>query len=160
MYEPLDLARFALSEFRRGLEGLTEPEAQTRLPKADGTQMNAISWTVAHIAGHWLHRPAKLTRFAFGSPDPTPPTLAEALGWLEEGRVFMESWLPRADEALMVRMPEGTGGENVGTSLIRAVLHTWFHTGEINAVRQMLGHREIPYVGQVLGAMEWKPAGT
>ena len=48
MFQPTDLARFALSEFERGLDGLTEEETRTRVAKADGTQMNAISWTVGH----------------------------------------------------------------------------------------------------------------
>ena len=43
---------------------------------------------------------------------------------------------------------------------MRAVLHTWFHTGEINAVRQMLGHAEIPFVGKMLGNLEWRGASA
>ncbi len=38
---------------------------------------------------------------------------------------------------------------------MRATLHTWFHAGEINAVRQMLGHAEIPFVGTMIGQLEW-----
>lgn len=159
MYHPGDLAMFALSEFERGLEGLSEDEAQRRIEKAGGSRMNAISWTAAHIAGHWLHRPARLDRYNFGSDDPTPPTLAEARALLAEARAYTSGWLARADDRLMAHVPEGTGGENVGTALMRAILHTWFHAGEINAVRQMLGHPEIPFVGQMLGNLEWRPAG-
>ena len=43
---------------------------------------------------------------------------------------------------------------------MRAVLHTWFHAGEINAVRQMLGHAEIPFVGEMLGSIEWRGASA
>ena len=50
-----------------------------------------------------------------------------------------------------------TRGESVGTALMRATLHTWYHAGEINAVRQMLGHAEIGFVGQMVGRLEWKP---
>jgi hypothetical protein len=39
---------------------------------------------------------------------------------------------------------------------MRATLHTWFHIGEINAVRQLLGHKEIPYVGKLIGTLEWQ----
>ena len=158
MFEPAQIARFALSEFRRGLDGLTDDEARVRMRKADGTEMNAISWTACHVAGHWLHRPPELHRYRFGSDDPTPPPLSEALSLLENARAFMESWVPTASEELMLRIPPGnvTGGENVGTALMRATLHTWFHTGEINAIRQMLGHPEIPFVGQMRGNLEWK----
>ena len=156
MFHPLDLARFAIDEFLRGLDGLTEEEAARRLDKADGTQMNAPAWTTAHLAYHWLQRPERLRRYSWGSDDPTPPTLAEARGWLEEGRRHTEDWLSRADAALMASIPPRTGGESVGTSLMRATLHTWFHIGEINAIRQMLGHPEIGFVGDMIGHLEWR----
>jgi hypothetical protein len=158
MYKSNELAMFALAEFERGLQGLTEEEAAVRMKKADGSSMNAIAWTVAHIAGHWLNRPEHLRRYSWGSDDPTPPSLADAIAWLREGRAFAERWLPGADDALLQRVPEdgSTGGENIGTAVLRATLHTWFHTGEINAVRQMLGHAEIPYVGKMLGVVEWR----
>ena len=157
MYAPLELARFALSEFERGLEGLTDDEARTRLTKADGTQMNAISWIIAHIAGHWLLRPPELDRYNFRSTDPTPPSLDEARKCLADAKAFVERWLPSADEALFSYLPpENADGETVGTGLMRAILHTWFHTGEINAIRQMLGHAEIGYVGKLLGNLEWR----
>jgi predicted site-specific integrase-resolvase len=47
-------------------------------------------------------------------------------------------------------------GESIGTAIMRATLHTWFHAGEINAVRQMLGHAEMPFVGAMLGRLEWQ----
>ncbi len=62
MYHANELADFALSEFQRGLEGLTEEEFQARTPKADGTQMNAISWIVGHIASRWLGVAAHVTQ--------------------------------------------------------------------------------------------------
>jgi hypothetical protein len=58
MFNITDIVMFALGEFRRGLDGLTDDEARWRPEKADGTEMNAISWTVCHIGGHWLWRPA------------------------------------------------------------------------------------------------------
>ncbi len=155
MYRPSDLARFALSEFARGLEGITAEEAQTRLTKADGTQMNSISWIVCHIANHWLRPSARLQRFAFGSGDPTPPPLDEALALLQEARAALR-WLGSVDDGFLAAKPRGaSGAENLGTYVMRAALHTWFHTGEINAIRQMLGHPEIPFVGQMLGNLEW-----
>ena len=50
MYLASELASYALSEFERGIEGVTDDEAHVRLTKADGSKMNAISWIVAHIA--------------------------------------------------------------------------------------------------------------
>ena len=157
MYYPYDLARFALAEFARGVEGLTDDEARTRLTKADGTQMNAISWIAGHIAGHWLRRPARLDRFDFGSNDATPPSLEEALQLLGEAQATIAA-IGNADDALLSSKPGGgrDPGENIGTAIMRAVLHTWFHTGEINAIRQMLGHPEISFVGQMIGNLEWR----
>ncbi len=156
MYDPHELARFALSEFERGLQGLTDEEARTRVTKADGTQTNAISWTVGHIAGHWLSRPSRLQRFAPGTDDPTPPPLAEALKLLDESKASIAG-IARADEALLSSKPGGgLGEESLGTALMRAVLHTWFHAGEINAVRQMLGQPAIAFVGPMVGKLEWR----
>ena len=168
MYPTHELAGFALSEFRRGLEGLTEEEIQARTAKADGTQMNAISWIVGHIASHWLGVAAYATqgefpaaligRFNGPSADPTPPPLGEALQMLDDARDATD-WTSTADDALLSTTyhdsPTGRHG-NVGTALMRAILHTWFHAGEINSVRQMLGHPEIPFVGSMVDKLEWR----
>jgi hypothetical protein len=36
-------------------------------------------------------------------------------------------------------------GESVGTRLLRTTYHYFFHTGEAHAVRQKLGHPDLPY---------------
>jgi hypothetical protein len=159
MFQIADMVMFALSEFRRGLDGLTDDEARWRAKKADGTEMNAISWTVCHIAGHWLWRPERLDRFTFGSSDPTPPSLREAMAILDEAIAFQKTWLAGLTREKLASKPPGFQGESVGTGIMRATLHTWFHTGEINAVRQLLGHKEIPYVGVLLGNLEWRGDG-
>ena len=156
-YLTIDIVRFALSEFERGLEGLNDEDARKRLRKADGSEMNAISWTVCHIAGHWLNRPQRLTRYASGSKNAEPPPLDEALVILAEAKGFTDTWLPEAKDEFLASKPENLGRESVSTSLMRAVLHTWFHTGEINAIRQMLGHEEIGFVGPMIGKLEWHP---
>src|SRR5690606_24941770 len=53
MFRDHELVAFSIAEFRRGLEGLTPEEALVRHPKADGTTVNAISWTVMHVGNHW-----------------------------------------------------------------------------------------------------------
>ena len=40
--------------------------------------------------------------------------------------------------------------ESIGTLLLRNIYHYWFHTGEAHAIRQMLGHRDLPqFVGDM-----------
>ena len=172
-YRPDDLARFAISEFARGLEGLTAEEAQSRIAKTGGGEMNAITWIVSHIVGHWLsvaayakdgELPWHLVRFVGEAADPTPPALQEALKLLRDAKASID-WLTDADETLLSTTREEhllskQGQDNIGTVLINAVLHTWFHTGEINAIRQMLGHAEIPFVGEMLGKLEWQGVPT
>ena len=180
MYAPVELARFALSEFERGLAALADEEARTRLTKADGTQMNSISWIVGHVTQHWLtvrslatleRRPSGLRPFVSGpAADPTPPPLSSVVKLFQEAKASID-WIAKADNALMATTREeiikasatpaqielGIPQESVGTALMRAILHTWFHIGEINAIRQMLGHSEIFFVGRLAGNLEWRP---
>ena len=86
--------------------------------------MNAITWAMAHIAGHWLSRPQRLDGFNFQSNDPTPPSLADARQWLDEAEQFTEGWLPAADDALLSSKPDFLRGESIGTGVMRATLHT------------------------------------
>lgn len=157
MYNTTELAAVTISEFRRGLEGLTPEEALVRHPKADGSTMNAASWIVAHIADHWDNAQA----YALGrepgllgpARDGTPPPLEDALVRLEAATGWL-GWIEAAGDARMSRHPEGRP-YSPGTFLLRAVMHTWFHCGEINAIRQLLGHHEIAFVGPFDGALEW-----
>jgi hypothetical protein len=38
---------------------------------------------------------------------------------------------------------------------MRNTYHYFFHAGEINAVRQQLGHPEIPFIGLMRGHLEF-----
>lgn len=41
-------------------------------------------------------------------------------------------------------------GSNIGTMLRRSTYHYWFHNGEANAIRQLLGHANVPeFVGDI-----------
>ena len=41
-------------------------------------------------------------------------------------------------------------GQTVGSALRRVTYHYWYHVGEIQAIRQMLGHTRLPdYVGDM-----------
>ncbi|MQA00755.1 MAG: hypothetical protein GEU80_15765 [Dehalococcoidia bacterium] len=160
MYRTSELASFAIDEFRRGLEGVTADEGVWRAEKADGTQMNAISWSVQHIGAHWHNVGLAVQGLPFENRNPprdgTPPEYAAALALFDEATRDL-GWLERADDAAMLRTPPELRSENVSHFLARATLHTWFHAGEVNAVRQLLGHPEIRFVGDLGGRLGWVP---
>src|SRR3990172_4641100 len=148
MFYPGDLARFALAEFERGIEGVSPEEALVRLKKADGSLMNAISWTIAHISTHWLTTLAyakkepstpNWRRFVGREADPTPLPLDEAKQMLAVAKEAAEWWAGADGSALSYKRDDRP--ERAGTGLMRVILHTWFHMGEMNAIRQMLGHK-------------------
>ncbi len=157
MYDTTELAVVTVAEFRRGLEGLTAEEALVRHPKADGSTMNAVSWIVAHIAAHWDSAQA----YAMGreaaplqpAADGTPPPYEDALVRLEMATGWL-GWIAAAGDMRMSRQHEGRQ-HTPGTFLLRAVMHTWFHCGEINSIRQLLGHPEIAFVGPFDGKLAW-----
>jgi len=47
--------------------------------------------------------------------------------------------------------------ESVGTMLYRNTYHYWFHTGEAHAIRQMLGHGELPQLVGNMSAALYRP---
>ena len=159
MTHPLvDQFRFTRSEWLRGLEGLTEEEAACHFG-----QMNSISWTVGHLAWHeqrtFLQRPQNTIlfpqlneRFAYGAPMSTP-SLKEML---EIWHAVTDAVNPYLDtlttqglltELLLNGEPVG---QSRGSALRRITYHYWYHIGEIQAIRQMLGHMNLPeYVGDI-----------
>ena len=42
---------------------------------------------------------------------------------------------------------------------MRNAFHYWFHAGEVNAIRQLLGHPEIIFVGEMIGTLEHPLSG-
>jgi hypothetical protein len=159
MAHPLvDQFRFTRSEWLRGLEGITEEEGARHFGP-----MNCISWTVGHLAWHeqryWLIRPQGKTlyprlveEFCYGAPMSTP-SLAEMRGiWAEVTRAA-DPFLDTLTTAILnADMPlDGKpSGQSAGSAMRRITYHYWYHIGEIQAIRQMLGHASLPdYVGNI-----------
>jgi hypothetical protein len=154
--------RFARSEFLRCLDGVSAEDAVRRLEP-----MNSISWIVGHLANqehaYWVLwgqgknlAPGLHELVGFGKPASTPP--------LEEMWAIWHTVTQTADEfldRLTVRdlevYLEWSGRpvrESTGTLLHRNTYHYWFHTGEAHAIRQMLGHGELPqFVGDMSAAV-------
>jgi len=49
-------------------------------------------------------------------------------------------------------------GQTIGSALRRVTYHYWYHIGEIQAIRQMLGHANLPeYVGDIETEAPYRP---
>jgi uncharacterized damage-inducible protein DinB len=158
MHPLVEQLHFARAEFRRCLEGISEADAVVRL-----TPMNCISWMVGHLAlqeyRYWVIR-AQSRELATGlfeaigvNQPATTPSLAEM--WAEWHSVTdaADKYLLSltADDLTARFSVEGRPvRESIGTMLYRNIYHYWFHTGEAHAVRQQLGHGELP---QFVGAL-------
>jgi uncharacterized damage-inducible protein DinB len=149
---------FTRTEWLRGLTGLTEEEGSRHFG-----QMNCISWTVGHLAWHeqkyWLERAQNIillpdlnNKFAFGSPMSTPSLKEMLAAWRKVSRASTAS-LEALDStglsAELLRKGKPVG-QTLGSAMYRIIYHYWYHIGEIQAVRQMLGHQDLPvYVGNL-----------
>jgi uncharacterized damage-inducible protein DinB len=150
--------RFARSELVRCLDGVSEEDAVRRL-----MPMNCISWIVGHLAyqehTYWLQRaqgrqlrPDLEALVGWGRPASTPP-LGEMWDAWRTITAAADEYLDRLTPDLMQAHIERDGNrlpESLGTMLLRNVCHYWFHTGEAHAIRQMLGHADLPdFVGNL-----------
>ncbi len=153
---------FTRGEFMRCMEGVTEEEAARRFQP-----MNSISWMVGHLANqeqtYWLLLaggkplyPDLYKQVGSGQPASTPS--------LEEMRQVWQGVTAAACDYLDTLTVETLQThliwkgqprpENIGTMLLRCTYHYWFHLGEAYAVRQLLGHTDLPqFVGDMSAAV-------
>jgi hypothetical protein len=154
--------RFTRGEFVRGLDGISDAEAQKRfLP------MNCISWMIGHLAWqeqrYWLFRaqdkvpfPQLNDLFAYGRRASTPP-LEETWAVWRRVTEAADPWLDSLTTVLL-QAPLAEGFSNVGTFLRRTTYHYWYHLGEAMGVRQSLGHTGLPdFVGDIDGLAPYLP---
>jgi uncharacterized damage-inducible protein DinB len=168
MSHPLiDQLYFTRSEFRRALEGVTDAEARQRfLP------MNCLSWNVGHLA--WQEQRYFLTfaqgkvllpelneQFAYGVPASTPSLTAMLAAW-QSVTEAANPWLAGVTTETLQQSyttPSGEWTTDFGNLLQRVIYHYWYHTGENLAIRQLLGHRDLPeYVGNIDEVAPFRPA--
>jgi hypothetical protein len=158
--------RFARSELVRGLVGITDEEARRRfLP------MNCISWIVGHLAGqeyrYWLLRgqgrdplPIANELAAYGKPATTPPLDVAWDTWrsvVELVDPYLDG-LSGADLETRYLINGQPHGETVGTMIQRVTYHYWYHIGEALAIRQLLGHVDLPeFVGDFGDEAVYRP---
>ncbi|MGH2695299.1 MAG: DinB family protein [Actinomycetota bacterium] len=169
MVHPLvEQLRFTRSEWLRGLEGLSDEDTAVHVGP---NPMNSIGWIVGHLAWqeqrYLLHRSQGLLPFpqlpelyAFEAPMSTPP-LPEMLEAWRSVTAAADPFLDRLTRAeLEGDLPlEGVSvGQSLGSAIRRLTYHYWFHIGEIQAIRQMLGQRDLPvYVGNIENEAPYRP---
>lgn len=162
----IDQFRFTRSEWLRGLAGI---------PEEDGARhfgpMNCISWNVGHLAWHeqrsWLQFaqgrllfPELNQVFAYGAPM-SSPSLREMLDiWHQVTQAadpFLDSLTTQSLQNDLLREGKSVG-QTVGSALRRITYHYWYHLGENQAIRQMLGHKDLPdYVGSIEQQAPYRP---
>jgi uncharacterized damage-inducible protein DinB len=149
---------FARQEFVRCVHGVSLNESYIHMG-----QMNCISWTIGHLAEH-EHRvfvflaqgknvlPELRHITGYGSRQSTPKLDDMWHAW-REATANADVYLETLTTETLQEHFEWKGkplGESIGTMLHRVIYHYWYHLGETHAIRQMLGHRDMP---QFIGDM-------
>jgi len=143
--------KFARMEFRKGFSGVNEADGAKRL-----LPVNSIAWMVGHMAWHeqyyWLQRAQGKVLFpllnqsaSFGKP-PGELNLNEMVDcWervIENADAYLLT-LKKEDLLACMRVGEEELPFNIGTMVLRVTYHYWYHNGEMQAVRQLLGHQNL-----------------
>src|SRR5437773_4969084 len=162
----IDQLRFTRSEWLRGLKGVTEEDAARHFGP-----MNSIGWIVGHLSWqeqrYLLHRPQGIMlrqdiqdRLASGAPMSTP-SLAEMLAAWRTITAAADPFLDKlTTDQLLVDLPLNgqVSGQTQGSAIRRLTYHYWFHIGEILAIRQILGQKDLPeYVGNIELEAPYRP---
>jgi len=157
MTHPLiDQLRFARFSFVRAIDGVTDDEGRQRFGS-----INSASWIVGHLANHeqrsWFVRrglepirPELVDLVGTGRPASTPAVTEMWTAW-KEITAAAEPWLDSLTEDDLHSFFDTPGpDESLGTSILRVIYHYWYHLGEASAIRQMLGHTDLPqFVGPI-----------
>ena len=167
MTHPLiDQFRFTRSEWLRGLDGVSEEDGACHFGP-----MNSIGWTVGHLAWHeqrtWLTRSQNIILFphlnelfAYGAPMSTPSFKEMLETWQTVTRAvdpFLDTLTTETLQSDLLLNGE-TVGQTIGSALRRVTYHYWYHIGEIQAIRQLLEHKNLPeYVGSIETEAPYRP---
>lgn len=159
MPHPLvDQLRFTRNEMVRCVHGVSLQESYVRLG-----QMNCISWTIGHLASqenqyfvYWAQGktilPGLRSIVGYGSR-PSAPKLDNMWHVWREATANADVYLDTVTSQSLQDHFQSNGkplSESIGTMLYRVIYHYWYHIGEMHAIRQILGHRNIP---QFIGNM-------
>ncbi|MRR32722.1 DinB family protein [bacterium] len=167
MTHPLvDQLRFTRSEFKRCLKGLSAEDAAKRF-----MPMNCIAWNVGHLAWHEqryfvtyaqdkILMPELNDLFAYGAPACTPNLDDMLKSWKKMTKAadpFLDSITTEKLQSVVIK--NGKPTKYIwGNLLQRVIYHYWYHTGENAAIRQTLGHTDLPqFVGNIDSEAPYRP---
>jgi len=164
--------RFARSEFVRCLEGVSDEDARHRIMPMNciswmvGHLAAQEQYYFGYLPEGEVPHPTLSKLFGFGRPATKPP-LAEMRQLWHDITTAVDPFLDTLTTELLEIYPErntqGLEGaafwsndkilaqssiksnESHGTKILRTTYHYFFHTGEAHAVRQQLGHPDLPY---------------
>ncbi len=156
--------RFTRSEWIRGLKDVTAEAAARRFGL-----INPIAWMIGHLAWqeqlYWLERAQGITAIrevkecGYAKPLTVPP-LDEAWAWWRAVTAAADPYLDSlTGTQLTRRWKRESSKETPGTKLHRTTYHYWFHLGESQAIRQMLGHEKLPDFVGGFGKSQYRPEG-
>ena len=97
---------------------------------------------------------------AYGAPKSTPPLPIMLDCWhliTKAADVYLDSL---TTEGLLAGISDRSRpeGQSVGSALRRITYHYWYHIGEVQAIRQMLEHVNLPqYVGHIEAEAPYRP---
>ncbi len=167
MAHPLvEQLHFTRAEFLRCLDGLSLQDAYVR-----HGQMNCISWIIGHLAAHenqvfvflgqgQVIQPELRKICGYGSP-PSCPKLDDMWAAWHEITANADTFLATLSTEKLQEHFEWKGApleESIGTMLYRVIYHYWFHLGEVHAIRQTLGQRDLPqFVGDLGQDAPYRP---
>ena len=151
---------FTRSEWKRAFDGVSIEEASQRVES-----INSLSWMIGHLAwqeqSYWLDWAQgkilvpELANYGFGQPASTPPLNEIWSAWntvTGEANAYLETLTSSELEKFLDRHGKRRR-ETVGTMLYRMIYHYWYHLGESQAVRQLLGHENVGgFVGNMKDA--------
>lgn len=162
----VDQLRFTRSEFKRCLKGLTAEDAAKRF-----MPLNCIAWNVGHLAWHEQRYfvtygmgeiiiPELNQLYAYGAPASTPDLNEMLTAWKKITKAA-DPWLDTLTTAKLQEFVIKNGKPSKfiwGNLLQRVIYHYWYHTGENAAIRQNLGHANLPqFVGSIDSQAPYRP---
>jgi hypothetical protein len=148
---------FTRTEWLRALADVSTEDGMRRFEP-----INPLGWMVGHLAWqehrYWMQRGMnkvlvpEIDAYGFGAPASSPDIQAMWQAWHTITAATNEYLERITPEMLNQPLPydERPTPDVLGKMLLRQIYHYWYHLGESQAVRQMLGHQNLPtFIGNM-----------